>query len=227
MKRDSGTIQKKLKVIDGKVYTSEKTIIEFPSWYQDKKFVSIEDVNYIYGIFAIIIGDSYSISRIPTMIPTVPIMVNEVDRDGETYIQYVYGKDDCIIENTTIVQNKLLSYTYFEAFFMYARIPWFVDYEDLLYITDNLVKYAGSEVGGNFIANELLTSFVTRVKENKEVFYRQKQKGEYSYIDLMNVYYSALNTVSRIGGNRFNDSIVSALVQKETSPTQLENIVRK
>lgn len=227
MKRDKDAIEKKLKVVGNKVFTTEKTIIEFPAWYESKKFVSVEDVTYVYGIFAIIIGDTYSVSRIPTMIPTNPIMINEIDRDGETYIQYIYGKDDCLIENTTVLRHKLLSYTYFEAYFMYARIPWFVEYEDLLRITDNLPEYANSDAGGNFIANELITSFVTRSSANKETFYRQVQKGDYTYIDMMNVYYSALNTLNKIGGNRFNEGIVSALVQKETSPTQLENIVRK
>ncbi len=223
MKRDPKFISSQLYEKDGKIYTKQKTIIEFPKWYADKDLASLQEVSYVYGLFAMIIGDSYSVSVIPTLCSTVPILVNEVERDGELFTQFVYGKDDPILDNTKVIKKELLSYNFFETYFMYARIPWFMTPDDLVKAMDNLPRYAKSNVGNNFIANELIVSFVTRDKNDKRVFYRQTDgKGQYSYVDLMNVYYSALSTVSKIGGNYFTRGIVSAVIQKEKEPNKLE-----
>jgi hypothetical protein len=82
-------------------------------------------------------------------------------------------------------------------------------------------------LGDNWIANELVVSFITRYKENKAIFHRQKVDEEYDFVDLNNVYYSAISTLNKLAGNYFSESLVSALVQKEKEPTKLEMVVRK
>jgi len=226
LKRDKEFIKNNLYIKNNKVYTKEKTIIEFPLWYENKELLDIQDVTYLYGIFSIIIGDKYSVSIIPTYITTNPIIINEIERDGIIYGQFIYGKDDCIIDNTNVIKKELLSYNLFENFFIFAKIPWFINYEDLIKITDNIFKYAKSNLGENYLATELVASFISRDKTNKTVFHRQNLKNEIDYVDLTNVYYSALSTTTKLAGNYFTESLTSALVQKEEVPTKLENLVR-
>jgi hypothetical protein len=225
--RDKDFIRKNLYIKDGKIYTKEKTIIEFPKWYEDKELLDIKEVTYLYGIFAIIIGDKYSVSVIPTLVNTTPIVVKEVEREGITYVQFIYGKDDCLIDNTNVIKKDLLSYNLFENFFIYAKIPWFIEYEDLIRITDNIFKYSKSNLGNNFIATELVTSFIARNSKNKSMFFRQEPKGDVEYVDLTNPYYSSISTLAKISGNYFTESLTSAIVQKEKEPTKLENLVRR
>lgn len=227
MKRDKDFIKSKIYVKDGKVYTKEKTIIEFPKWYETKELLDIQDVTYLYGVFAIIIDDKYSVSIIPTLINTTPIIIREVERENGTYIQFVYGKDDVLIDNTNVVKKDLLSYNLFENFFIYAKSPWFVDYEDRIKILDNLFTYSNSNLGDNFVASELVTSFIARTKKDKSVFLRQDPTAEADFVDLTNVYYSALSTLNKVAGNYFTEGLTSALVQKEKEPTKLENLVRR
>lgn len=227
MKRDKAGIESKLYIKDNKVFTKEKTIIEFPKWYANKELLDIQDVTYLYGVFAIIIGDSYSVSVIPTLINTSPIIIGEVDRDGETYIQLIYGKDDCIINNVNVVKKDLLSYNFFENYFIYAKGPWFMVYEDLIKVMDNLQPYSGSNLGDNFVAAELVTSFIARTKKDKSVFLRQDPTATPEFVDLTNVYFSALSTLNKVAGNYFTEGLTSALVQKEVTPTRLENLVRQ
>lgn len=226
MKRNASSIASKIYVKDGKIFTKEKCIIEFPKWYEDKDLASMQEVSYIYGIFAIIIGEEYSVSIIPTLVPTIPIMVTEIERDGVIYTQFIYGKDDCIVEDVKVVKEDLLSYNFFETYFMYAREPWYVEYEDLVRIMDNLVPYAKSNVGDNHISSELVVSFITRSKKNKTEFFRQSNDKEYEYVDLMNPRYSSLNNINKLGGNFLSESLVSAIMNKETKPSKLETLVR-
>ena len=223
MKRDSAFIQSELYKKDGKIYSKQKTILEFPKWYLDKDLASIQEVSYVYGIFALIIDDKYSVSTIPTLCSTVPVLVNEVERDGVLYIQFVYGKDDVVLDNVKVVKEELLSYNFFETYIVYAKIPWFVEPLDMVSIMNNLPKYGKSNVGANPIINELVVSFMTRSAKDKRVFYRQTTgKDEYAYVDLMNLYYAALSTTSKLGGSYFNKGLVSAIVQKEKEPSKLE-----
>ena len=227
MKRDKDFIQSQIYIKDGKIYTKEKTIIEFPKWYENKELLDIQDVTYLYGVFAIIIGDKYSVSVIPTLINTTPIIIREVERENGTYIQFVYGKDDVLIDNTTIAKKDLLSYNIFENLFIYAKTPWFIEYEDLIKILDNIYPYSNSNLGNNFVATELVTSFIARTKKDKSVFLRQDPNAQADYVDLTNVYFSALSTLNKVAGNYFTEGLTSALVQKEVTPTRLENLVRQ
>ena len=227
MKRDKTFIESKIYIKDGKVYTREKTIIEFPKWYENKELIDIQEATYLYGVFAIIIGDKYSVSIIPTLINTTPIIVTEVERENGTYIQFIYGKDDVLIDNINVVKKDLLSYNLFENFFIYAKAPWFIGYDDLIKIMDNLVSYANSNLGDNFIASELVTSFIARTKKDKSVFLRQDPTATPEFVDLTNVYFSALSTLNKVAGNYFTEGLTSALVQKEVTPTKLENLVRR
>lgn len=225
--RDKNFIQKNLYVKDNQIYTKEKTIIEVPKLYETKNLISIKDEINVYGIFAIIMNDKYSVSLIPTLLTTTPIDINEIDRNGETYLQFLYGKDSVLINSTNVIQYELMVFDFFEMFFLQAKIPWFIEYEDLIKILDNSEKYAKSKLGSNYIATEIIVSYITKLKEDKTKFYRQNPNKEYAYVDLMDVYHSVQGTLLKLAGNYFTESLTSAIVQKEKEPTKLTNIVRR
>jgi len=226
MKRDPKFISSMLYRKNGKIYCKEKCTIEFPKWYINKELAKIEEQSKVYGIFAICIGDKYSVSVIPTLCYTVPILVNEIEKDDMEYVQFVYNKDDPIIDNELSIKHELLSYYFFEGYFMYARVPWYIEYEDLVRIMDNLPKYANSNVGGVWIANELLVSFITRFSKDKLEYHRQHIKEPFDFVELMNVFYSVKSPTLKLGGNYFNNALVSGIVQKTKSETKLDKLAR-
>lgn len=226
LKRDRAYIAQQLSLKDEKYVTSKRTIIEFPSWYKEKGLYDISDTTFIYGVFAIIIDDRYSVSVIPTIMSTTPVMVTEVDKDGVSYTQFHYAPGDVLLNTSKVIMQPFLVYNIFDMFFMQAKIPWFIEYLDLCKIMDNTVTYGGTNFGKSYIGNEVLTSFITRSGKDKFTFYRQDKTKGIEYVDLMDVRYSTLSTVNKIAGNYFEESLVSALVQKEKKPTTLENHVR-
>lgn len=227
MKRDKDYIKSVVIKKDDGYYATKKTIIEFPKWYQDKGLYEISDNTFLYGIFAMIVDDKYSVSRIPTVMNTTPLMVKEIDRDGETYIQLIYGPGDRVINSQNVLMQPFLSYEYFNGFYMLARMPWFIDYEDLIFTMDNTVKYAGNNLGSNNVGNEVLPTFISRQQEDKRMFYRSNPTGKPYFVGLMDVRYSALSTINKQAGNYPEESLVSALIIKEEKPTTLENHVRR
>ncbi|QXN70526.1 hypothetical protein AGENTSMITH_122 [Bacillus phage vB_BspM_AgentSmith] len=222
MKRDAKVISSNLYEKGGKIYCKQKCIIEFPKWYADKDLLNMAELSHVFGVFAIIIGETYSVSVIPTILTTNPLIVKEVVKDGVEYTQFHYGKDDPILENTKAVKKEMVSYSLFESFFMYSKVPWYIEYDDLVRLLDNLAKHAGSKLGNNLIANEVLVGFVTRNAKDKKVYHRQVIKDPYVYIDLMNVYYAVSTVTNKLAGNYFQNAIVSAIAQKEKTTTKLE-----
>ena len=224
--RNKDAISKHLSNKGDGYYTDTPTIIEFPKWYQDKELYVSERVHYLYGLFAIIIGNDYSVSRIPTVLTTSPVMVSEVERGDEIYINLHYGAGSKLLESSKAIMQPYLAYNFFDGFFLQAKVPWYIAYEDLSVIMDNTVSYGGTNLGTNQTSNELLCSFIARQSKDKRSFYRLDPKGPPSFVDLMDVRYSSLSTVNKLAGNYFNEAIVSALVQKEKKPTTLEKHVR-
>ena len=167
------------------------------------------------------------------MFKTVPLNVKEY-KVGETeYIQLLYGKDTCIIENSEVVRKDVLSYNIFDEYMMAGRIPWFIEYEDVCTIMDNFVEFADSNAGKNLFANELIAAFVTRIKSDPSIYYRtavtskdRSQATKYMFNGIDDVFYSAPNTLSKMAGNYYRNGVVSALIQPEKSIGDVEKAVR-
>ena len=227
MKRDAEFIKSQMYVKDNKLYCKSKTIIEFPKFYEGKNLLEMSKLTSVYGVFCTIVNDKYSVSLIPAMITTQPLIVDEVEKNDMEYYQFLYAKDSVLIDNLTVIKNKLLSYEIFNNLFMLNKMAWFLEYEDLVRLMDNLPRYADSGIGDNPISNEVIVSFVTRYKNDPMVFHRNKLKEPYMYVDLNDVYYSAKSTLNKIAGNYFNEGLISAINMKETTPTALEKLVRQ
>lgn len=226
LKRDPQTVKKCLVNKDNSYYTNKALTIEFPKWYMTKGLYVNEETHYLYGIFAVIVGDVYSVSLIPTVVTTLPIAVNEIERDGDVYIQLMYAAGSKVLESNKAIMQSFLAYDFFDGFFMQAKVPWFVEYEDLCILMNNTVSYGGTNLGVNQVNNELLCSFIARSSKDKREFFRVAPTGKAAFVDLMDVRYSSLSTVNKLAGNYFSESLVSALIQKETVPTTLEKHVR-
>lgn len=222
MKRNQKYIRDRITVKGSEIITQEKCIIEFPDWYLDKNLAIFGETSKVYGVFAIIMGDNYTTSIIPTLLDIRPIMIKKIKREDGDYTQLFFNKGDTIVQNTKVVMKDVLGYSLFESFYMYAKVPWFINYEDGVRILDNMPKYGGSGVGVNNIANELMISFLTRLKTNKNQFHRLHLDKEYTFIDLMDVFYGVKTVTNKIAGNYFKDSLTSALVQDEKQTSKLE-----
>ena len=227
LKRDPAYVSARIILKDSAYYTKEAVILEFPKWYEDKGLYDISTSTYLYGIFAIIMGDKYAVSAIPTIFATDPIMVTEVDKEGIAYLQLHYAAGDKVLNSNQVIQHELLSYTFFEAYFMQAKVPWFMDYDDICKAMDHMPGYAASSLGASHISNEVVCSFIARQAKDMLSFHRQNTQTPMTYVDLMDVRYSTLSPLSKIAGNYFEEALVSALTQKATKTTDIENIVRK
>lgn len=221
--RDKNFMDSLISIKGDKVYCSKRCSIEFPSWYFDKNMGGMgRDISYI-GIASIIVDNKYCITTIPTIVRSNPIDMSQVERGGQQYTRLEFGPGDPIFSNTHVVKETLMSYDFFNHFFLRTKVPWFIEYDDMVKLMNNLMYYAGSGVGKSPIGNELAVSFITRDAKNPENFFRQTgMTGEYVFIDLMDVYLSVRNVIDRLTGGYFKDALVGSLLDDPQDPTNLE-----
>lgn len=231
--RDPAFIQSNLYIKGGKIFTKCNTIIEVPKRYLNKELLEIKEYTYVFGVFAIRMKDKYSVSLIPNMFRTMPLNITEYKIGDVEYIQFLYGKDMCILESQEVVMNELLSYNIFDENYMLGKMPWFMEYEDALNVIDNLFTFAGSNVGGNWVANEIITAFITRYKTDRAKFYREVitskaelAKRDYVFTGIDDVFYSAPTTLNKLAGNYYSDGVISAILQPEKTIGATEKLVR-
>lgn len=192
----------------------EKCVIEFPSWYFDREMGELGEHIHFYGIFAIIVGDKYAVSAIPTMMTANPITITNIDRDGVNYTRLTFGKDDPLFDGDKVFNMTLLAYNFFDNFFMRIKKAWFMDPVALHKAMTNTVKYAGSAIGVNPITNELIVSEVTRSSKDLDVRYRLvNNKGPFEFVSLTDRFHSVDNTISKLTGSYLQEGIISALVK--------------
>jgi len=226
MKRDPAYFKSIITQVDNKLITKENIKIEFPKRYINKGLAKIGDNIEVYGIFAIIKDDKYCVSNIPAMVYTSPILINEKLINDAEYIVFEYGKDSTIVNDITVLKNNILTEALFQEFIISGKMPWFIEYQDVIIMFKNMVKYAASAIGENHISSELITSYIARSKKDIKLFHRNAPNDEYMFVPLDDVFYSANSTFAKLAGNYFNDAVVSAITQPEKSPTKLEKLLR-
>lgn len=221
--RDKEFMGKLISIKGDKVYCSKRCSIEFPSWYIDKGLAKFGHDTAFMGICAIVVDNKYCVTTVPTIVRSNPIDMNQIERNGVPYTRLEFGPGDPIYSNTSVVKETLLSYDFFNHFFLRTKVPWFIEYHDMVKLMNNLMKYAGSGVGRSPIGNELTVAFVTRDAKDPLKFYRQTDmKGEYIFVDLMDIYLSVRNTMDRLTGGYYKDALVGSLLAPAQEPTDIE-----
>lgn len=231
MKRDAATIKQQLQETkSNQLITKVPCIIEFPKRYVERNMAEIGIENYVFGIYALIMGDTYAVSVIPASIKTTPYRISEVERDGVVYYNFHYEAGNVLIENTYLVRRDVQVYSIMEEFFLKGNVPWYLDYEDLGKILDLAKYHADSDAGQNYAVIEALTAYVGRSSNNRAIQYRHSKKDQKSNVSFIgiygNVFYAAPGTVNKLAGSYFDDGVVSALTQPSTEVSHVEKLLR-
>lgn len=124
--------------------------------------------------------------------------------------------------------NDSFLYDLFDEFFIKGNIPWFLDYDDVNDLLLETKKYAGSNIGKNPLAFEILTSIIARDPNDKKQFFRKldNTKKKPTYVGLNNIYYSYTTTGARLVGGYYGPGVTAAVVDKEEEASYIEKILK-
>lgn len=234
LKRDAAAVRLSLKETpDHRLITLKDCKIYFPARFTERKLADLSVENYIVGIYAMVMEDSfYAVSNVCAMVKVNPNSMQKVKLEGEDYIEMSFPAGSVVIDNTMLVKNNQLVYYIYDEIISKGRSPWYLNYEDLGHIFDTAKKHANASIGSNPEVTRLLISLVCRQEKDRTKYYRTSvdnisdlESTPPAVVGLRNVIYAATNTLNKLGGSYFQDGVVSALVSPSTRQERIEAIL--
>lgn len=213
------------------VSTKEDIVIIYPKRYVDIGLAFAEEDIRVIGIFAIIDKqNNYATCSAPIFLTLTPSNIDtiEVNDKMKDYIRLTFPKDTVVISNTSCIMTDNFLYEMFNDFYSYARIPFFLNYDDVSMLFSNVKEYTGASLGNSMLTFELIASVMARQSKDKRKFLRfSKDKEDVSYVGLKDVIYSYNNTGAKLFGNYLAEGINSAIIEDETRSSKTTEILRR
>lgn len=233
LKRDPFRVKTNLREVNGQLVTVKGCKIYTPVRFSERGLASVSVETYIVGIYAMVFEDCYAVSLINAMQRITPTYRNKVTINGDEYYEFVFTPGSVVIASLDLVQTKTLVYQIYSEIVSKARVPWYLQYQDLAHLFDSAQQHAGANIGTDHEVTELIISMIARNPDDRTQYKRQTVVTEQDaqqppcYVSLKSVAYSATNTLNKIAGSYMNDGIVSALVSPSDRVERIESLLRQ
>lgn len=232
--RDGAKVRRNLTVTDdGVLVTTKPCKIQVPKRYLERNLASVGSEVYILGIFGLIMEDQYySVSMADAMVRILPASTDTVDVDGEQYLEFSFAAGDQLFNSLDLVQNDVLMYYIYDECVAKGRQPWYMNYVDSLHLFDSARAHGGTDLGNHAILN-LIISTTARNPQDLTVMYRHTVQSMAdvvarppTIVPFRSVVYNTPNTLSKLIGAHFGDSLSSALVHPTDKVERIEELLR-
>jgi D-ribose pyranose/furanose isomerase RbsD len=81
LKRNDVKIKSLLKKVDNMIIIDSDAYVLFPERYERKDLATLSNTCHVQGVFAIVVGDTYGVTKIPNLIETIPDEIEQVFKD--------------------------------------------------------------------------------------------------------------------------------------------------
>lgn len=232
--RDAGSVLGSLQTLPNGSVVAKKTLsIMFPTRFRDIKLAVVGKNSFVYGLFAIIVGDKYALLNISTYVSLGAAKVSVETVEDVEYFVFTYDPGQVVMPTTTVVARSNLIFLAIDEFVFKGKVPWYVDYEDMGKLFRTAKKFSGSKA--LFLAEvvEFFAAYIARSKQDRSVFLRNavKKPGDFNrnnlaWVPLRSVYWSSPGTVNKLAGAYAEDGVVAALVNPSQRVESVEGVLR-
>lgn len=211
------------------VFVGKTLEIRIPSKFsQYGSLIVGEDVSTL-GVFDMIIDNEYHVGmNILGIITISPSDTSQMTYDQIEYTVLYLNTSDVFIKNTKILKDPNVVYTLWTEWITDGRVPYYIDYKNLLKMFENAVELTGQGIGVSRAVFEGIIAYLARDGENISKQYRlTSMKKPMEFVALNSVSQGPSGTLARLNGAYFRDQgLTSALRHKVTEPQPFENILR-
>jgi hypothetical protein len=225
----SEDLHKYFKTTDKEViFLGDKLQAYIPARYENYELLDFQDNNVAtFGIFDITINDKLKHGiLLPSILYLKPSTIEQVTKDGATFYELTFNKNDTFIANTTFVKIDSLVYITFLEFIQNGNLPKFLTYDQTAFLMLKISKICGTRFEVNHAIVEIMLAHLFRDSTKLTLPYRKSDyKNPPKFISLKHISYGAESTTSKLLGSYFTDGLRSALVNQNDVNHELEAIV--
>lgn len=228
--RDKNKVFDRLNLVKGKALLTkdDEAYIIIPSRYREVNMAQYGSDNKIYGIYALVVGNYYTVSNINGMVSVDPYKITQIKYDDVSYDVLIFQPESTIIKTLKIVKQEALIYNVFDNFLIKGKIPFYIEYQDILKLFDTAKEHAGSRIGENIRIIELITSILARNPTNPNEYYRTINKGKPFYVGFNSVQSGTMTSMNKILGAYSGEGVISSIVSPTEGKTQdIERFLRQ
>lgn len=235
LKRDPERLRRAITVKGKDVIAKEHLRIMIPEYYSKRGLARLGVENYILAIYAILTDDGYyAVSNEPTMVHIDPSSTTRTTVDEMEYLVFEFEPGSKILVTSTVVKEETIIYAIFNDILGKGNVPWFMNDYNTGYILDGAKEYAGSSLGENRKAVQVLVSLLARDPNNPLQNYRHSVSSFKDvdanppfYSSIRNVQLMASNTFTKLAGSYFKEGTVSSLVTTTERVEPIEKALRQ
>lgn len=236
LKRDASKVHAALRTTADKAVVALKPIkIYIPERFLEKNLASVGVVTSIAGIFAIVVDDThYGVSTTNAIFQITPSATATVKLDGETYLEFSFEPGSTVFKSTDLLRNDVLVYYIFDMFISKGRVPWYLNYYDLLELFNTADRFAGVGLTASHSILEMIVSAIARDPKDRTRYYRHGVKSSQdvaanppAIVPLRSIGLGATNTTAKLMGAYWNDGLTSALVNPSDRVENIEELLRR
>jgi hypothetical protein len=228
--RNANTIHQNLVSKDGQVLTKAACKISIPANYTNYSLALLSAEISILGVYAIVIGNHYGVSSASGMLTLGPCSIDNVQIEGEDYLEFSFQPGDVVIKNTSVVKNKKFVNEIMNYFVDYARVPWFMDMVDHAELFKNAKYFNDLSMARSQAILDIITAKLCRDPANVKRLYRYTLKSDSdvrtqpNIIPLRDIPNNTASNLARINGSELQVGIRTAMLAEPTRKDMLEEL---
>lgn len=234
-KRNPDKLREQLvKTASGQIFCKTDCYIHTPVRYVEKKLSSIGVRTYVFGWAPVIlVTGEYCVLNICGRIEINPYKVNMVTINGADYYEFFFPANTPIIVTENVVQDDKIIYFIVDEHDFLAKVPWFMNYEDVGKLLDSSRKYADSRAAEVLEVPEVMAAVMGRDKDDERVYlrhvldkYKNKASENVQFVPLTSVHLSVTGAINRIAGNFFEPAVEGEIVSPSKNVDEIEKLLR-
>lgn len=216
---------------DGSVIANRTLEVHIPKKFVENGMAIVGDTVWTAAVLGIVVpGECYAPLLAMMDVTLVPLSIREAAINGVQYLILDFEKGDTLIENLGVLQDPNKPHQYFMEFNLYARIPWYMNKDDLTSLTDYAAYECGGKVGSSFQVPRVFQSLQFRDPDNLDVAYRHSKamlEGRPpAIVGLNNSAMLIDGTFSKLLGGYLQDNTLAAIINPDTRVTDQEEIIK-
>jgi hypothetical protein len=216
---------------DGSVVANRDFEIHLPKRFVENGMAEVGEVVTTAAVLGVVVpGEFYGLLSAMVDITLMPLSVNETVIKGVAYLVLEFSKGDTVIENLTVIQDSNKPYAYMLEFYYYAKIPWYMNKNDVTSLFDKARQQSGSDVGSSPQVIRVYTAMMFRDPDNLDKPYRYSKAmlegREPVIVGLNNGPMLIEGTFAKASGGYLADNTLAAIINPDEKVTDLEKIIR-
>lgn len=230
--RNTARIHKAYTVLeDNSVIANGPFEVHIPKRFVENGMATVGEKVWTAAVLGLVIpGECYAPLLAMMDLTLVPMSIREVAIKGVQYLVLGFDKGDTIIENLDVLQDPNKPHAYYLEFNLYAKIPWYMNKDDLTSLTDYAQYECGGKVGSSFQVPRVFNSLQFRDPDNLDQAYRHSKamlEGRPpAIVGLNNTSMLIDGTFPKLLGGNLRENTLSAIINPDTKVTDLEEIIK-